>query len=301
LTNNSLEVFAGGWKQLQHADHLQTTQPSPVIPNVRGLDFSVDGLLMYLIDTPDNIFMEFDVSPPWDSSTIDVTAFQFSAGFLGGDAMQIQWSNDGLHCYYTTAAPNTIHLLETTSAHDLLNLSLIASFSPTEETEDIQGSFVMPDEKKFYVLFAAASSGTGIIHEYDMPSKGDLANSVYSGNFINLVPILSDNIRIFSVDPGGRYLYVYERNASVIHRFDFGIIKDISSVVITIDELSTLDKEGLVEGMFIRPTDGKKLYITGLLSDKIDEYDMSLVTNNSLINNDGDEFINEGEEALVSS
>lgn len=296
--NNSLQVFAGGWQQLQHAAHKSTT-PSG-ITNVRGLDFSPDGKKLFTINANTTVITEYASTTDWDILTFSTNGNVFDVLFLGGDARCVQWSLDGMHCYYTTSNPNVIYQLDATIPRDTSTLSDNGvSFSPTEESENIRGIFILPDEKKFYVLFTSTVGPPANIHEYDMPSKGDLANTIPSSNFIPLEPILGPNLIVMFADTEGRFLYIYERGASTIHRFRFNVIKDISSVVIANDELDVSDKEGLVVGMFIRPTDGKKLYITGLISDNFDEYDMSLATNNSIISNLGDEIVDNSGDNLV--
>lgn len=298
MRNNSVQVFKGGWDQLQHAEHKSGTPLS--IANSRGLEFEPGGTLMYSIDLDISEIIEYTVSSRWDSSTISKNGNTFAIGFLGGDPMDVKWSYDGMHCYFVTANPNTIYQLDATTPRDSSTLSFNGvSFSPTEETADIQSIFILPDEKKFYVLFASIGGATGIIHEYDMPTKGDLANTPNSTKSKDLFPILGTDLRYFSVDPAGSHLYVYERSNTMIHRFVFRVLKDISSTVITTDKLSTADKESLVIGVFIRPTDGKKLYITGIINDNVDEYDMSLVTNNVIITKFGDELVTKAGEVLV--
>ncbi len=297
IKNNQKEVFKGGWEELQHANNINST-PS-AIANARGLDFKPDGTKMYTINTATDEIVDYDLSTPWDSTTISKNGDVFNVLFLGGAEMCVQWTYDGLTCYYSTAGPNTIYQLDATTPFDSSTLSFNSvSFSPTEETADIQCVFVLPDEQKFYVLFANLTT-LGRIYEYDMPTKGDLANSVFSGNSIDINALLSANLRVFSVDPGGLRCYIYERNVSNIHRLTFRIIKDISSLVLE-DDLSTSAEEGLVIGMYIRPTDGKKLYFTGILQDNIDEFDMSLITNNSIITTLGEELTTEAGENIVS-
>lgn len=308
MNNNPVQVFAGGWQQLQHAKHLQSTQPTPKINSARGLDLPPHGIKIWTIDSDTVEIIEFDVPTPWDSSTMlqNTNVFDITTiPSVSGNPMGTQYDYDGFTNYYSTTT--TIYKLDAaTIPHNAGDLSYNGvSFEPTEETVDIQAVFVMPvdqitGKQKFYVLFSNLLT-IARIYEYDMPTKGDLANSVFSGNFIDLNPIIGSNLRIFSVDPGGRYLYVYERNASDIIRFNFRTLKNISSVVITNDVLNVLDKETLVEGMYIRVIDGKKIYITGIVSDNFEEYDMSLATNNSLINEDGDVLVNENGEPLVSS
>lgn len=275
---------------------------TPILINAGfGLDIKPDGKKYYMIDDiAIKKIIEYTTPSPWNSSKITKNGNEFDVTFLGGAPMELQWSNDGNHCYYVTSSPDMIYQLDATTPYDTSTLSYNGvSFSPTEGTVSLEGFFILPDEKKFYVLYTNFFTITDIF-EYDMPTKGDLANTVYSGNTKRINPTTTDT-RAMSMKPDGSQLFIFSRvESGTVHRYTFTINKNISTINF-VDKLFTDEADTLVFGIHMKQTDGSKLYSIGITTDQIHEHDLSLEFNNSIINELGGIIGNEEGGIVVSA
>lgn len=291
--NNSVQVFAGGWDQLQHAK-LKSSTPL-ALTNPRGIDWSLTGDFMDIIDTGSGEIVEYSASTSWDSSSISKTGEIFDIAPLDAAPGDLHWARDGMHLYFFGEGTKTIFQLNALIPFRIAGMTYTGVFfAPVDVTKPMTGGFVMGDEKKFYVITANSDN---MIFAYAMPSKGDLANSVMV-NMSADVSATSSNIHAITMHPSERQMFLLGNSGDKVDRYILTTRGDPFTAVF-VDTLYVGNEETLPFGMSIRPTDGKKLYVIGILSDDVHEYDMSLFENNSIITPQGEEITTEIGDNLV--
>lgn len=301
--NNSILSFKGGWNQLQHAK-LKHMTPL-LVSQPQGIDWSIDGEFLTVVDNDSSTteIVEYTADgDPYDSSLISKTAFTYNSSIHDTTCNEIRWSRDGMHLYFFGGTTMTIFQLNAVTPFRLDGMGYTGVFfAPPEITTNIGGGFIMGDEKRFYIVVRISSVDT--FFSYDMPSKGDLAGSALvhgpepfeSENLsIRSIVIHPDETQMFLLQDSGSDEFVYRRVFGI--KGDLASTRPVDSLDVGIDITSD---ELLPRAMTIRQTDGKKLYIAGIVKDSIAEYDMSLSENDSEINELGDEIINDLGENLV--
>lgn len=265
------------------------------LDNVRGVDWSIDQNFMYVVDNTTTDIVEYEATTPGDVGSISKTGDTFDISVLDAAPGDLHWSRDGMHLYYFGEATMTIFQLDAASKFRLAGMTYNnVFFEPVIVIGAMAGGYIMGDEKKFYVTTAGASN---MIYAFEMPSKGDLANSVQVGSAFDSSGI-TNNVHAIAVKPDEKQMFLCGTQFDNVDRYILTVRGDPSSAVYQ-DSLYVGGEEILPFGMNIRPTDGKKLYIVGINSDRVHVYDMSLEFNNAIITKKGQELTTKEGMVLV--
>lgn len=296
MTNNSQQVFAGGWEQVQHAKLLDIFSEATLLV-LLAIIWKPDGTKFYIsnIDNADgkNI-VEYNTITP--HSTVGATiGATFDTRPIESQPRGMWWSRNGLRLYIAGNISDTVHQLNTTVSYSVGNLTnpSILLTPPPSEPGFITGLCFNADETKFYL----SDRDTEKVFEYNM-TPGDLPNATYSGNEITITGTSEPSDVFFK--PGSSMMYISDLTNSLIRRYILSIPGNVSTAV-EVDSVFVGNVETQVQGLFIREHDGKKLYVVGSAMNEVFTFDMSLVENNTIINNFGDELVNELGELLVSA
>ena len=240
-----------------------------------------------------NIIKEWTPVAPWNM-TGATAGPTFSVMSLDTNTQGMWWKPDGTRCYIIGVTNLEIQQLDLGTPWD------VSTMSDPAINKDISGQDTTPagitfraDGKKLWFC----GQTTKNLYERDMATPWDIATSTV-GVTKNFPDVGNLSHGIFRTD--GKMLFTADRGAKdEISRYLVPIPWDVTSIgSLPEDSLFIGDKEAVSRSVFIREDDGKKLFISGNETELF-SYDMSLEFNNAIINNFGDEFVNELDEVLI--
>lgn len=290
--NNSVQVYRGGWPELQYAKftdfHLSTgTDP-------RDIMWKPDGGLMIIAERSLNKLLQFFPSvDDWSiNSMVEGTPFD-----LTGIENQVNglWVRpDGLRCYIIGAENKKVIQLNTIFGWriDLLTDPVI-SFPPTEDIGNPLSLYMRADGLKYYI----SGDTDDKIWEYNMTIPWDITTSVFIQSLSVTVNVSAPHSVFFK--PDGLMMYVASNTENAIVRYILSVPWDISTAIFE-DFLDVAPQDTSPFGLFIRQNDGKKLYMAGNEENRIYDYDMNPSRNNSIITQLGAEITTEDGANLVT-
>jgi len=278
-----------------------------------GVFFRPDGKKMYVIGSASDNVNEYNLITPWDIST---ASFQQSFSVLAQDGSMhaLFFNSKGEKLYTVGAGNNSVYeydigailqrsleigsssqrkLLDvkgsiqntdaylfsdgTTQVEGLIpqsfewnldDVNFRQSFSVAVQDTDPTEVFFRHDGLKMYVV----GSQFDEIHEYDLSVPYDVSTAVFLQDFSVSAQDGAPSSVFFRAD--GLKMYVMGALLDNVHEYDLSVPWDISTAVF-LQSFSVAAEDTLPAGLFFHP-DGLKMYTTGITSDTIHEYDLSI-------------------------
>ena len=220
-----------------------------------GVTFKPDGTKMYVCGTTGDGVDEYTLSTPWDVST---ATFSFFLSLASQDTgpQAIFFKPDGSRLYMLGGTGDGIN------EYDLSGFSVAAQdTAPTDV-------FFKPDGLKMYVLGDTDND----INEYDLSTAWDLGTAVFLQNFIISVQELTPHAFFFR--DNGLKMYICGTSGDDVNEYNLSTAWDVSTAVF-LQNFSVAAQDINPAGLFFKP-DGTKMYMTGISSDSVHEYDLSV-------------------------
>ena len=199
---------------------------------------------------------------------------------------------NGLECYIITVASNVMFQLDMGMQWDINTM-----FDSGVEKDlsgivsQAAGLYMRDDGLKIFV----SDQGNSNLHELNM-DEWDITTLVLVQSV--LIAVMDQLSGIF-FKQDGRLLYLLDRrNVNLIMMFRVDTPWNIS-VILLIASKDIDAQESNVRGLFIRESDGKKIYFIGTGSGTVYSIDVSLEFNNTIITNFGDDLITNTGDRLV--
>jgi len=290
-------VFAGGWRQLIHANQIN----SFVVPGVdfpASITWKPDGTkFILLVAAATDFIQEFTVPTPW-STTGAVAGATFNINPPESNPRGMYITLDGTQCFIAGTGVDRVLEISMPTAWDVSTMSFTGKEAiPVGVDGAIQGMTFSKSGLRCYLT----DSGDDLM-EYELTTPFDL--DTFNDIAINGIDISlhSENPRDVLIKPDGKIIYIIGEEATKknISRYELTVPGDISTASF-VDQLDIDDIADNPQGLFIRQNDGKKLYMLNGNDDTIFTFDMSLATNNAIINNDGDELTTVLGDTLVAA
>ena len=258
---------------LSTAESKQTSADPTGIGDIYSIHFSPDGRRLILMDdtSVDKIY-QYDLSIPWDVSSLDTTSkgeFNFSS--FESQAYAMNLSMDGSYLFIVGAGDDGINSFRlstpfdiTTATHErVMDSNLIAGGD--DETYP-SGIVVKPDGTKFYLM----GYNRDTIQQYAVTGSAFNINSLKQENELRLPPEHDTCTDLKFTGDGGQ-MFVLSSDDDEIIQYDLAKNWDIS----TARKMQTLLIENAVEsaprGLFIKP-DNSKMYVVGTGGEDIEEF-----------------------------
>jgi len=292
LTNNSIQVFRGGWDNVQNAKILETLSLASNTYN--SIKWKPDLSRFYFVNQSNEVIEEFTPITPGviTGATMTGTSPNFSS--LEGNMTAIWWNRPGTILYMIGINNRIVYQLNASTPYDVTTLTDSGlSFDPPESINPT-GLYFMPDNITWYL---ASIFSNDMIFEYKMGTPGVISTSVNTAN--RDISSETTSVRDVFFNPNQRLMYTLGANEKKIFIYRFGILGDITSTVL-IDELELDVTEAQYRGMFISLQDGNKLYVIKNNQNEIETYNISLETISNLLTKAGEEFVTKAGELLVA-
>ena len=271
-----------------------------------GLSFKSDGTKMFVLGNTGNDVTEYELSTAWDISTatasttfsvggqdsnprglfIDAnggnmyvagvtapsTIYQYS---LGGFSVASQETNptdvffkpDGTEMYVIGLTGDDVNQYSLSTAWDTSTATYTRVFDTGTVTTAPQGLFFKPDGTTLYTV----GSSTDAVAQWSLSVPWDISSTSYVQQF----SVGAQDTAPISVTfkPDGTKMYVAGLTGIDVNEYDLSTAWDVSTASY-LQNLIVSAQESILQGVLFKP-DGKKMYLTGISSDYVSEYDLS--------------------------
>lgn len=264
----------------------------------RAISWKPDGKKFIVAIVSGEVIDEYTVPNKWNTSGAIKTA---SFPIPGISVTGMWWSIDGRFCYVVGTNNEVITQLNVATQWDVSTMSNpgisfnLATVIPA--LDSVHGIYFTTDDNQQIEKLYAANFLTGIIYELNLTIHGDITSLVDSGNFINVNA--TGRPADILLSPDRKNMFYPTTDGDKIVRYKLSIPGDISSAVFADSRITSSEGENSPQGLFIRQTDGKKVYVVGFSMKNVISYDMSLEFNFGIIDNLGNRLIDNLGNLLV--
>jgi len=221
-------------------------------------------------DTSINKIFQFDLSIPWDVSSLDTRSKgEFSTYSYDNQGMQFDMSKDGSYLFLAGGADDGINSFRlstpfdiTTATHEKVQDSNLITGG--EDTPLASGIAVKPDGTKFYLMGYSRDT----IQQYAVTGSAFDIHTLKQEHEI-AVPPEHDTCTDLKFTGDGSQMFVLTNDDDQIIQYDLAKNWDISTAR-KIQTLSVNAVESSPRGFFIKP-DNSKMYVVGTGGEKIHE------------------------------
>jgi hypothetical protein len=230
-----------------------------------GLFFKTDGSKMYFIGNNNDRVVEFNLTNPWDISTIIYTK-SFSVLNQDTSSSGIFLSPDGLNMYMVGTSNDQVHQYSLTPpTQNTISLSQTQSLSIAGQDSTPQGIFLSPDGLNMYII----GSGSDNVYRYSLTSPGNISTASYVQAFGVSGQDATPSDIFF--DPNGLNMYIVGSGASdSIHRYNLSSSWDISTA--SYAQSFSVSSQDVSPSAVFFTSNGLNMYMTGTFNDQVHQY-----------------------------
>lgn len=293
MNNSALQVFAGGWEQLQHAKLKESSDVIMGFPV--DLTWKPDGTKFFVLNAiaADEI-LEFTTITP--HSTVGATETgQFTITTLESNPRGMFVHLDGTRLWIIGTGVDKIIQINMSTAWDLdtaFDPSISIAPLPNDSYRGI--AFI----NKGLTVFLTERNDDEV-REYTLTAPYDL--TTFNTTAVNTLPVFttSPNPEGIVVKTDGKMMYIISETNNTVDRYILPTPNSLAGAFF-VDSLDlSITMAISPQGIFIRENDGKLIHVVNGDDDMIYTFDMSLTENNSIITPLGEELTTEAGDNLV--
>ena len=212
---------------------------------------------------------ESNTSQLWDVTTgLYVQAYNLSSdsGDTGPRGLYI--GNSGQKLYATANGADRIWEWDLTKAYDVTTASYVQSLNTNSYQTNNRSVTFKPDGTKMYTVGYADDTAD----QYDLSDAYNVASATHVTDFS--VATQEANPEGIEFKPDGTKMFVIGTSGDDINEYALSTAWDLSTASFTQASISLSGTETAPRGMAFKP-DGTSVWVVGINSDSIDQYDMS--------------------------
>lgn len=280
------------------ASHNQSFSVSSQETSPQGVSFKADGSKMYVVGQDSDNVNEYDLSTSWDISTASYSQ-NFSVSSQDSGPTDLFFKSDGTAMYIVGDITNTLYQYDLSTAWDVSTASYREQFSVSAEETTPKGMYIKPDGTRMYVVgqtgddvneyvlggfdvFAkTGTDSTGFFFKddgskmYVLGQTGSPADAVHEYKASSSFDVSGKDTTPTGVKfkSDGTEMYVVGASSDSVHQYSLSTPWDITSASF-LQTFSVSAQEALPFDIAFK-SDGTKMYITGLIGQDINEYNLS--------------------------
>ena len=231
----------------------------------RSVVFKPDGTKMYVSDSLASSVFEYNLSTAWDVSTASYLQ-DFSVSSEDSRADGLFFKPDGTKMYVTGWGRGYVYEYNLSTAWDVSTASYVQDFSVLSTANSPRGISFKPDGTKMYVM----GNSFDVLSEYNLSSAWNISTALYVQDF-SVSSQASGPEDVF-FKPDGTKMYVTGSSSDSVFEYNLSTAWNISTASY-LHGLFVGDKDNSPSGIYFKP-DGTKMYMTGVGSDSVHEYDL---------------------------
>ena len=228
--------------------------------------FKPDGLRMYVSGLSGRDITDYALGTPWVVSTA-TAANSFSVQSQDISPVGLFFKPDGTKMYVLGSAGDKVYEYDLSLAWVITSASYLQSVSVATQDAVPSGLFFKPDGTKMYVTGALGDE----VNEYDLSTAWDVPTASYLQTYS--VSLQDSNPQNNFFKPDGTKMYVVGQTGRDINEYDLSTAWDVTTASY-VQNFVVQSQEATPVGLFFE-TYGSKMFVVGLSSDKVHEYDLS--------------------------
>jgi sugar lactone lactonase YvrE len=232
--------------------------------NPQSVFFKPNGLKMYVIGTVGDDINEYDLSTPWDFSTL---SFLQSASVASEETTPhgLFIRSDGERAYIVGSASDEVNEYSLSTPWDISTISLNYSLSVSDEETGPQDVWFSSDGEKMFVLGYTG----GDINEYHLSTAWSISTSSFSQSFS--ISSEETDPRGLAISPDGTRIFLVGNGSDNVHQYNLTTGYDLSTASYAEISFSVASQETVPLGIKFK-FDGSKMYVIGTSADTIYQY-----------------------------
>lgn len=247
----------------------------------QGFVFGSQGTKLYIIGSTLDRVRQHTLSTAWDLSTVgDVeSSFGFSSWENFGSGVALSREGTKLYIVGTSGFVRQFSIAGAIGGIvvDATGVGDIDTVGAVEETEDVnsedtnpQGLFISPDGLKLFIVGTSSLE----VHQYSLSVAWDLSSiSAVEESFD--VSNEDNNPRSLTFSVEGDKLYITGQTAGEVFQYPLATAWDLSTAGAVEESFDVSVEETSPAGIFFK-SDGLQMYITGIQSDQVHQYTLSV-------------------------
>ncbi len=244
----------------------QDTDPTDV-------HISLDGSKMYMVGLASDSIHEYDLPNAGSLIGAVFTGNSFSVSAQDLVPTGVHLSPDGSKMYIIGLNSDFIHEYDLPNAGSLIGAVFTGNSLNVNAQDAVPtGVHLSLDGSIMYMV----GLGTNSVYEYDLPNAGSLIGAVFTGNSFS-VSAQDTDTRGVHISPDGSKMYTVGLQTDSIYEYDLPNAGSLIGAVFTGNSFSVGSEDLNPTGVHLS-LDGSKMYMIGLTSDSIHEYDVSDVS-----------------------
>ncbi|MCH8945760.1 MAG: beta-propeller fold lactonase family protein, partial [Nanoarchaeota archaeon] len=235
-----------------------------------GMAFNNDGTKLYMISALHSDINEYNLSTPFNVST-GIFVDNFSVSEQDTIPTGMAFNNDGTKIYVVGESNDFIHEYNLSTPFNVSTMAFVDSFDVSAEDTGPRGMAFNNDGTKLYVIGADNDA----IHEYNLLTAFDVSTGTFNDNFSVSAQETTPDGMAFNND--GTKIYVIGIDTDTIYEYNLSTPFDVSTGE-NVSSFNVSAQDTIPSGMAFN-NDGTKLYVVGVNSNTIYEYDVGSVEN----------------------
>jgi sugar lactone lactonase YvrE len=231
--------------------------------NPRGVEFSTDGIFLYVIGSAGKDVNQYTLSTAWDVSTATFTRV-FSISAQENDPTGVDFKTDGTEMYIIGKAGDDVNQYTLSTAWDVSTASYTRAFSVAAQETDLTGIDFKTDGTEMYLCGDAGDD----VNQYTLSTAWDISSATFTRVFSVAAKDTSPSDVKFRSD--GLGMFVLGAATDAVYHYTLSTAWDISSATFT-RVFSVGSLASAPEGLAFN-ADGTRMYIIGTSTDSIYQY-----------------------------
>jgi hypothetical protein len=232
--------------------------------------FKDDGTEMFIVGTTANTVLKFNLTTAWNITTSTVPNY-FYVGNQDLVPGALFFKPDGLKMYVVGAGQDQVREYNLSTAWDISTASYLQGFSVAVEESTPTGLFFRSDGLKMYVVGITNDQ----VREYNLSTAWNVTTASYLQGFS--VAGQDTNPQGLFFKPDGLKMYVVGSTNDQVREYNLSTAWNVTTASY-LQGFSVGGQDTFPSGVSFKD-DGTKMYIVGLTSDQVREYNLSTAWN----------------------
>lgn len=234
---------------------------------IRNIFFKPDGSRMFYSGVTNDTVAVLNLTTSWDIATASFSSKFFRVASQDAAPSDLYFKPDGTTIFMIGSGSDRVNEYSLSTPWNITTASFVQFFSvATQETTPL-GLFFKPDGTTMYVIGSVGDD----INEYSLSTPWDISTASYIRVYYIGANEATPNSLYFS--PDGNYFYFIGTTGDDVNQYTMSTPWTLTTATFT-RAFVTSGKEANGTSLYFKP-DGTKMYIAGITSDSIHQYDLS--------------------------
>ncbi|WP_420386032.1 T9SS type A sorting domain-containing protein [Roseivirga sp.] len=239
-----------------------------------GMQFSSDGLKMFVIGSDGDAIVEYALTSAFDITTASYAGADQELNVAANESnpQAIKFNNDGTKLYILGNSSDTVFEYDLSKAYDISTASLSTSLSVASQENDPRDLTFNSDGSKLFVIGA---NGDAIV-EYSLSVSFDVSTATYLGSGEELYIGGEDNTPLgFTFNYDGTKLYVIGTGSQRVSEYSLSSAYDVSTATFDGSSEQLLSSDNSPQAVVFN-NQGTIAYILGNTGNSVRSYSIDI-------------------------